>query len=116
MTNKTTKKLPNGIEIFVFQVEYLLATKFEALINRGGRDIRGGHDWEDIVYVITNSPELFQRIKHCKNEVLTKYFKEQFSLLLKNDNIREIIYSALPYNSPDHSIDEVLDFMNKIII
>ena len=115
IANKTTTKLPNEIEIFVFQVEYFLATKFEALKNRGGKDIRGSHDWEDIVYVITNSHELTRKIKNCKNEVLTAYLKEQFSLLLNNNNIREIIYSALPYNSPDQSINDVLDFMSIII-
>ena len=49
-----------------------------------------------------------------KDAKLKEYLKEQFMLLLNNNNIREIIYSVLPYNSPDESIDDVLDFMNKI--
>lgn len=40
IANKITKTLPNGIEIFVFPVEYYLAAKFEAHNDRGGRDLR----------------------------------------------------------------------------
>ena len=114
MANKTTLQLPDTTNIFVFPVEYYIATKFEALKNRGGTDIRGSHDWEDIVYVITNCPELYENIRRCKNAKLTDYLKEQLSSLLQNDNIREIIYSVLPLNSPTESIDEVLNFMCEV--
>ena len=115
MENKITTRLPNGIEIFVFPVEYYIATKFEALNSRGGTDIRGSHDWEDIVYVMTNCPELLEKIKQRKDVMFMEYMQEQFMLLLNNNNIREIIYSALPYDSPDEMIDEVLAFMNDVV-
>ena len=44
ITNKTECLLPNGTKIYIFPVEYFLATKFEALKDRGGADIRGSHD------------------------------------------------------------------------
>ena len=116
MANKTTTQLPNGTKIFIFPVEYYVATKFKALNNRGGTDIRGSHDWEDIVYVMTNCPELSVKIEQRNDAKLTDYMKEQFLLLLNNGNIREIIYSVLPYNSPDERIDDVLNLMNKILI
>jgi hypothetical protein len=48
--NKIEKTLPNGTTVVILPVEYDGATKVEALLSRGGRDIRGSHDWEDIVY------------------------------------------------------------------
>jgi hypothetical protein len=114
MANRTTAQLPDGMEIFVFPVEYYVATKFEALNNRGGTDIRGSHDWEDIVYVMTNCHELSKKIEQRRDAKLTEYLKKQLMMLLYNNNIREIVYSALPYNSPDERVDNVLDLMNKI--
>jgi len=47
--NKIVKTLPDGDEIFVFSPEYFLATKFEALKNRGPADLRQSYDFEDII-------------------------------------------------------------------
>jgi len=41
--------------------------------------------------------------------------REQCRLLLKNSNIREIIYTSLPYNSEEESIDAILKIMNNIL-
>jgi len=48
VARKIEKTLPDGVQIFVFPVEYYLATKFEALKGRGGTDLRLSHDFEDI--------------------------------------------------------------------
>jgi hypothetical protein len=115
MNNKMRYALSDDMSIFIFPVEYYIATKFEALNNRGGRDIRGSRDWEDIVYILTNSLELLQRMKSCTDTVLVEYLKGQCSRLLKNNNIREIIYASLPYNAEEESIDAVLDIINEIV-
>ncbi|MFC4675364.1 hypothetical protein [Dysgonomonas termitidis] len=112
---KIERVLPDGTSIFIFPVEYYIATKFEALNSRGGTDIRSSHDWEDIVYVMTNCPAMLSRIKQSDNTKLTEYLKEQYLRLLKNANIREIIYSSLPYHSEEESIDDVLDLIYKIV-
>ena len=112
--NKKESVLPNGISIYILSVEYYLATKFEALNSRGSTDIRGSHDWEDIVYIMNNCAELTNAIKQCGNIELVEYLQEQSCKLLKNNNIREIIYSSLPYNSEEENIDEILNIMNEI--
>jgi hypothetical protein len=112
--NKMSVTLPNGTFIFILPVEYYLATKLEAMHSRGGADIRGSHDWEDIVYILSNCGKFLQNFRQCNNMKLVDYLKENFRNLLDNNNIKEIIYSALPYNSEEESINEVLDLMNKI--
>lgn len=114
MDNKMKYLLPDGTSIFIFPVEYYIATKFEALNNRGGRDIRGSYDWEDIVYILSNSQELLQRLESSNDMILIEYLKAQCSHLLKNSNIREIIYASLPYNAEEEHIDAVLAIMNII--
>ena len=112
--NKIERVLPNGTIIYILPVEFYLATKFEALNNRGGKDIRGSHDWEDIVFVMSNCAELTNSVKRCTNAQLIDYLQEQYNILLKNKNIREIIYSVLPYHSEEDSIDTVIEVMTAL--
>lgn len=112
--NKTENILPDGTVIYILPVEYYLATKFEALNNRGGADIRGSHDWEDIVFVMNNCAELTNIIKQCPNFQLVEYLQKQYYKLMKNNNIREIIYCALPYRSEEENIVEILRMVNDI--
>ena len=114
IANKTERILPNGTAIYIMPVEYYLATKFEALNNRGGQDIRGSHDWEDIVYIINNCANLVTAIKQCSNSQLVEYLHKQCGKLLKNNNIRETIYSVLPYYSEEENIDAILKVINEI--
>jgi len=112
--NKINVSLPDGIYIFIFPVEYYLATKFEAMRSRGGTDIRGSYDWEDIVYILDNCGDILQKIQNSSNIKLKNYLKEQFSNLLNNNNINEIIYSALPFNSDEENINEIITLIRKI--
>jgi hypothetical protein len=111
--NKIAIDLPDKTSIFILPVEYYLATKFEAMCNRGGTDIRGSHDWEDIVYVLDNCEKFLQNLQQCNNTRLIDYLKEKFSVLLKDKNIKEIIYTALPYNSAEEHIDKILNIIEK---
>jgi len=112
--NKKEYVLPNSTSIYILSIEYYLATKFEALNGRGGTDIRGSHDWEDIVYVMNNCMKLVNAINQCNNIQLVEYLQDEYCKLLNNNNIREIIYSSLPYNSEEENIDEILKTMNII--
>ena len=112
--NKKESILPNNTSIYILSIEYYLATKFEALNSRGGADIRGSHDWEDIVYIMNNCAGLADAIKQCNDSQLVEYLQKQYLKLLNNNNIREIILSSLPYNSEEENIDEILKIMNKI--
>jgi hypothetical protein len=114
IANKTSITLPDGTSIFILPVEYFVATKLEAMHNRGGADIRGSHDWEDIVYVLDNCSRFIQNFRQCNNFHLIEYLKEKFNILLHDNNIREIIYSVLPYNAEEEHIDEILRTLKEI--
>jgi hypothetical protein len=116
ISQKQSAVLPDGTEIFILSAEYFLATKFEAMNSRGGSDIRGSHDWEDIVYVLDNCGNIIEKIKESRNIKLVEYLNEQFAKLLNNSNIREIIYTALPYNAEEEYIDKILNIIKILII
>jgi len=46
---------------------------------------------------------------------MVEYLQEQYCRLMANPNIREIIYSALPYNSEEENIDEIFQIMKTVI-
>ena len=114
INNKISKLLPNGKSIYILPVEYYIATKFEALNSRGGQDIRGSHDWEDIVYIMNNCADLINCIKLNPNRMLVEYLQNQCENLLKDNNIREIIYTSLPIYSEEENIDAIIEIMNRI--
>ena len=116
ITNRVSAILSDEITIFILPVEYFVATKFEALSNRGGADIRGSHDWEDIVYVLDNCSLFVNKFYQCNNGDLTRYLKEKFNNILINRNIHEIIYSALPYNAEEEHIDKIFKIIKDICI
>ena len=113
VTNKITKMLPDGQEIFVFPVEYYIAAKLEAHKSRGGNDLRQSHDFEDIIYILDNCSDILENIQNSNEEVRT-YLKQECQNLLSNDGITECIETALPYDSGEESTDIILDLIRNI--
>jgi hypothetical protein len=101
---KIPKKLPDGTEVFVFPPEYYLAAKFEAHKGRGGNDLRQSHDFEDIIYILDNCPDILENISGS-NPSVKMYLKQECQKLLVNPNITEGIETALPYGSGEESGD-----------
>lgn len=56
--NKKIYPLSKSFNINLFHIEYLLASKIEAIKNRGGNDLRQSHDFEDIVFLLENDPSI----------------------------------------------------------
>jgi hypothetical protein len=52
--NKIEVSIDAEVNIFIFNVVYYLASKFEAIKGRGATDIRLSHDFEDVVYIFDN--------------------------------------------------------------
>ena len=110
---KIVKKLPDETEIFVFSPAYYIAAKLEAHKDRGGKDLRQSHDFEDIIYLLDNCPNLLESISNSGITVKT-YLKEAFTGLLNNRNLTEGVESALPYGSGAEATDIILTVMQNI--
>ena len=111
--NKISKMLPNEAEIFVFPPEYYLAAKLEAHKGRGDNDLRQSHDFEDIIYILDNCPELLESISNA-NESVKAYLKKECFNLLKNEGLTEGIESALPYGSEEEATEIIMELIQNI--
>lgn len=87
--------LPSGKTIYILPVTYYIATKLDAILGRGGNDLRTSHDFEDLIYVLNYCPEFKTRLTDTEKKV-KEYITQQFNLLLKRSNIREEIECVLP--------------------
>lgn len=90
--------LPENVRIRILPAVYFLATKLAALRNRGMRDIRLSPDWEDIVYVVDNRPELLTELPKASAAVRA-YLAAELRGLLRHPELREAIDCALPLGS-----------------
>lgn len=109
---KETRKLSNGISIYIFSLPYYVATKLEAAKKRGGDDWRFSHDFEDIVYILNYCPDFLVSAREASSE-LKLYLKREFAGLLCRDNIMEEVECMLPYGEEDR-IDYIYGIMREI--
>ena len=114
INTKITKQLPNGTTIYVFRPEYYLASKFEAYKSRGSSDLRQSHDFEDIIYIMDNRPEIETDIANA-GERVKNYLKQECTDLLNNRNLIEGIECALPYGSGSEGTDIIINLIKNIV-
>lgn len=112
--HKTVKSLPDNTSIYVFPVEYYLATKFEALKSRGGSDLRLSHDFEDIIFIMDNMTAIIDIIRNKTDSFLISYLTTQCSNLLLDKNIEEAISCALPLNSEEERATDIIWILKQI--
>ncbi len=96
MNSKERFTLPNGMVINILSVVTFVATKLEALRSRGGDDLRGEKDFEDIVYILDCCADFPRRMMDEHNEELKSFVVQQLNELLQRPNIVEEIECALP--------------------
>lgn len=108
--NKITCTLPDGTAIFIFSAPYYLGAKFEAMLSRGGNDLRISHDFEDIVYILDNTTDIITQILET-DEPLQNYLASQFKTLLANSNIEEAIECVLPYGA-DERVKYIVEILS----
>ena len=106
-------QLPNGRTIYIMSPMFFIATKLEAMSDRGGDDLRGSKDLEDVVYVLNACPDFMERFARETNDTLKKFIAEQFARLLQRPNIQEEIPCAMPSGDEDRA-DIIFAVLNGI--
>lgn len=82
--------LSEGIACKILSLPYFLATKFEAIEDRGGEDLRTSKDLEDVVFVVNGCRDVVQEVL-SSNFVLQKFLSEESKKLLKNPLFHELL-------------------------
>jgi hypothetical protein len=86
--------LPNGCEIRIFSVPYLLGAKIEAFKNRGKKQYYFSKDFEDIVTLLNGCPTMLDEINSAKTDI-KKFIVEWVQVERKNlDNLAPAFLSG----------------------
>jgi hypothetical protein len=110
-------EISDTLKINLFSAPIFLVCKLEALKNRGGKDLRGQKDFEDIVFLLSNRVNLLDEIRDCLNTEVKDFIRNSFKELIENENIDEFIECALPRKEVEsENITRIKDLMLKISI
>ena len=84
IANSIRYLLPSGRQILIFSTPYLLASKIEAFIGRGGGNFYFSSDIEDIVALLDGRSSLFEEVQQADDEVkafLSGWFRAELENL-----------------------------------
>ena len=111
--NKSQNINLDGIEIKVLPFPYFLATKFSAFYDRGGKDPRTSHDFEDIVYILNHTSNTDDLIFGSDKKVQL-YLKEAFLKILDDTILQEAVIGNLYYENQMARFDKIIDKLKEI--
>lgn len=91
---------------------YFIATKFEAFAGRGKRDYAASHDLEDIIFVLENRDKIIFELMES-DEKLKRYFAEQASLLLNDDDFLNVLPGLMDNPGSPNVVENNLNIMKS---
>ena len=94
-------------EIKILELPYFLAAKFDAFYDRGFKDPRTSHDFEDIVYLLNYTSNLERIILESSEDVQT-FLKEAFGKILETPVLQEAIIGNLYYEDQMIRFDKII--------
>lgn len=109
----TYHRLPSGRRIRTFTPVYFLATKLEALCHRGWDDLRSSEDFEDILFLIENRPELSHEIQQAFHEVRS-YVQKRLQDLLHHADWEEGLHWALAHEANSARVSRLMESMRSL--
>ena len=92
---------------------YYLATKFSAFYDRGIKDPRTSHDFEDIVYLLNYTTDWESKIRAADDRV-KQYLISCFADILGDSVKQEAIYGNLFYEDQDYRFQKIIDKLKQV--
>jgi len=103
----------DDITIKILSLPYFLATKFAAFSDRGRKDPRTSHDFEDIVYLLNYTSYLKPAVLNADKEVQV-YLKQAFLEILDSPILHEAIIGNLFYENQMARFNKILNLLKEI--
>lgn len=101
------------LEIKCLSLPYFLAAKFTAFYDRGAKDPRTSHDFEDIVYLLNYTTDLVEQVLTAPDEV-KKYLINCFSEVLSDRVKQEAILGNLFYEDQERRYQKIISRITQI--
>ena len=93
---------------------YFLASKFSAYNDRGAKDPRTSHDFEDIIYVLDNRTDIVAQLAEVPDDV-RPYLEEQLQRILDDRVIHEAILGNLYYETREERYQRIIECIKQIM-
>lgn len=103
----------DGVEIRLLPLSYFLASKFAAFYDRGGKDPRTSHDFEDIVYLLNYTSNIKVLIIDADKKV-RQFLKEAFENILASNVLQEAIIGNLFYEDQMARFEKIIKLLKEI--
>ena len=100
--------------IYIFPLEYLIATKLEAFFSRGKTDFLFSRDFEDLVYLFENAQEIEEALDNCSGD-LKNYLVSRFQLLLQHEEFEEGLFAHLHPAHASFQVKRIKDLLRMLI-
>ena len=104
----------DDLTIHILPLPYYRASKMEAFYDRGIKDPRTSHDFEDIIYLLNYTSDLKAQIQVSEDEV-KQYFIDCFVDILADSVKQEAILGCLFYEDQSMRFDNIISLLNEII-
>jgi hypothetical protein len=104
----------DGLRIKCLTLPYYLATKFTAFYERGIKDPRTSHDFEDIVYILNYCSNFEELISQAQYDV-RNYLLECFQDILNDSIKQEAILGNLFYENQEFRFNKIVAHLNHLI-
>lgn len=101
-------------QIYILPLPYFLASKFTAYHNRGGKDSRTSHDFEDITYILDNQSELVEIVTGARGKVL-EFLKVEFKAIIASPRMKEAILGNLFPTTQTERLNLIIEKLKAII-
>ncbi len=101
------------IEIRVLPLPYFLASKIDAFLDRGIKNLYASHDFEDIIYLFNYTSNLVEQVLGSDQDV-AKYLKESVQKILGDDSILAVIPGHLFFENREERMEIITEKMKQI--
>jgi predicted nucleotidyltransferase len=101
-------------QIHILPLAYFLASKFAAFNDRGTKDPRTSHDFEDIIYIFDNRTDIAEQILQAAGDV-RQFLIAQLRSITEDRIKQEAIYGNLYYDNRQERFNIIFGSINKII-
>ncbi|SEC30449.1 Nucleotidyl transferase AbiEii toxin, Type IV TA system [Maribacter dokdonensis] len=102
------------IIIKILPLPYFLATKIEAFLDRGIKDIYASHDLEDIVYLFNYTTDIDAQVLASDSDIKL-YLAEKLKAFTENRSIMNAISGSLYYEQADERMEIIKERFQNII-
>jgi len=101
-------------DIQILPLPYFLASKFSAFNDRGVKDPRTSHDFEDIVYILDNRTDIVEQLAKVPDDV-RPYLADQLQKILDERIMQEAILGNLFYETREERYQRIIECIKKIV-